>query len=754
MKSLIPFFLFTLIICTPTFSHTVTGTLVDAQTNRTLPQASILVQGTAIGAVSNADGTFTLEITATGNYTLVCTYLGYQTLVREVEITDGELNLGQLALQPAARDWGDVVVVTADRDGRKHFSTPESVSVLREKQIEQNGARSMAEALIGLPGVWMQKTNHGGGSPFVRGLTGNQTLLLLDGIRLNNSTYRYGPNQYFNTIDVLNVQQVEVVRGPGSVLYGSDALGGTVQVISKSPQFSAAGRQWSGTLYGKMISGDMEQSGRAEVEMSGEKAALRAGFSYRDFGDLIAGGDLGKQAPSAYGERAADFKSLFKTGQNSLLTLAYNGVFQSEVGRYDQVAQRGYELYQFNPQNRQLAYARWQLNAASPLLRALKLTASVQQSLEGREKRRAGSAELTTEEDEVQTLGLAAEWVAQPRANWRAVSGLEFYADRVGSFTTVRNLENGDVQTGRGLYPDDSRANNLAVFSSHTFQWEALSLNLGGRLNFFEINIQDAVFGDTRIDPTALVGNVSLHYKLAPQHALTAAVNTGFRAPNVNDLSSFGSFDFGIETPSQTLSPERSLTYELGYKTQTERWSGRLALFYTQLYDLIGRVRGTFQGMDTYQGEDVYRKENVARAYIQGVETDWQWALSDRWDLFGSVIYIYGQDTEKDEPMRRIPPLNGRLALSYHAAGGFFGQAEGWYAARQDRLSSGDLSDHRIDAGGTPGWLVLNFKAGYQWKWLQVNGGLQNLLDEAYRIHGSGVDGVGRSFWLGTKIRF
>jgi iron complex outermembrane receptor protein/hemoglobin/transferrin/lactoferrin receptor protein len=113
------------------------------------------------------------------------------------------------------------------------FDTPEAVSVLTQKQLLQNAPRSTPEALMGLPGVWVQKTNHGGGSPFIRGLTGQQTLILIDGIRLNNATFRSGPNQYFNTIDPQSIAQIEVLRGSGSVQYGSDALGGVVHVLTK-----------------------------------------------------------------------------------------------------------------------------------------------------------------------------------------------------------------------------------------------------------------------------------------------------------------------------------------------------------------------------------------------------------------------------------------------------------------------------------------------------------------------------------------
>ena len=130
-----------------------------------------------------------------------------------------------------------VVTVTSTRKSTTNLLVPYSVSVVEKTQIDALGFRTSPEALTGTTGVFIQKTNHGGGSPFIRGLTGNQNLLMMDGIRLNNSTSRYGPNQYLNTIDPWTIQKIEVARGTGSEQYGSDALGGVVQVFTQSPSF-------------------------------------------------------------------------------------------------------------------------------------------------------------------------------------------------------------------------------------------------------------------------------------------------------------------------------------------------------------------------------------------------------------------------------------------------------------------------------------------------------------------------------------
>ena len=155
-------------------------------------------------------------------------------------------------------------VVTAQRKESQPLLVPYSVQKINRQQLDDFNPRTTPEALMMVNGVFVQKTNHGGGSPFVRGLTGNQVLILVDGIRTNNSTFRYGPNQYLITIDAYTINTIEVAKGTGSVQYGTDALGGVVQVLTKEPSFSAERKNWTGKVLGKYMSGDMEKTGRGE----------------------------------------------------------------------------------------------------------------------------------------------------------------------------------------------------------------------------------------------------------------------------------------------------------------------------------------------------------------------------------------------------------------------------------------------------------------------------------------------------------
>jgi outer membrane cobalamin receptor len=170
------------------------------------------------------------------------------------------------------------VIVTATRTEQKEKTIPYTVNTIKRNELNRFQPRTTPEALMGVTGVFVQKTNHGGGSAFLRGLTGNQTLILVDGIRLNNSTFRYGPNQYLNTIDAYSILQIEVVKGTGSVQYGTDALGGVIQVLTNEPQFKNQNdRRLTALAAGKFMTAGMEQTGRAELRYSGERFAAILG---------------------------------------------------------------------------------------------------------------------------------------------------------------------------------------------------------------------------------------------------------------------------------------------------------------------------------------------------------------------------------------------------------------------------------------------------------------------------------------------
>ncbi len=639
------------------------------------------------------------------------------------------------------------VVVTANRYGSFQIKTPEAIGLLDHQTIEKAQLRSSPEALMLTPGVFVQKTNHGGGSPFLRGLTGNQTLLLIDGIRLSNAVMRYGPNQYFNTIDVFSVEKMEVLRGGGSVQYGSDAIGGTLQAFSPSLKYSGE-PTWRSRMLTRVATHGMEKSMNGVVNYSHKKVAFRAGITWRNFGDLVGGDTTGRQSPTGYRELDFDLKGKIAVSTSADITMAYQRVYQSDVPVFHKVVLEDYAVNKMDPQKRELAYIRLNKRLKTGPWESAVFTASMQNNEEGRELRKNGSSTLRTEHDKVRSLGFSAETVADNGKGWSANTGLDIYHDLVNSSRSSHDLlTNGNI-ISRGLYPDGATMTSIGVFSMHTFDWQKWNVSAGARFSTFINKVNDEVLGTTKLTPSALVGNLGILRKLTQTSNLFVSMNTGFRAPNIDDLGTLGIVDFRYETPNFDLKPEHSFQAQVGYKFQNHKLRGEIYLYRNELYNLI--VRNKIEG-DSIEGYPLYQKENVERAYIQGAETAWDLKLNKAWMVRGSLTYTYGQNITRNEPARRIPPLFGGLALAYEGKN-WWVNLEWQTAGKQDRLSGGDIDDNRIPDGGTPGWNVINVNSRYGFRFFKVDLSLCNLFNQDYRYHGSGVNAIGRSAFLSVMV--
>lgn len=642
------------------------------------------------------------------------------------------------------------IVVTTQRIPQEDFLVPYSISLIVKKEMEHFSKRTAPEMLMNIDGVFVQKTNHGGGSPFIRGLTGNQTLLLLDGIRLNNSIYRYGPNQYLNTIDIYSIDRMEVAKGTGSVQYGSDALGGALQMFTANTLLTTGKKEWHGSATGKIMTDEMEKTGRGQLQYNSEKVAFLGGGTTRDFGDLVGGKETGVQSPSGYTEYAFDGKLLFALNENTQLTLTSQFLNQSHVPIYHKVVLENYATNEFQPQQRLMNYARLNISNSKKAFEQVKFIASWQQNTENTTTKKNNSNLINQDDNRVNTLGFVADVTSNFSKMWSANSGVEFYHDKVMSSRHEINTNNSSAIEKRGLYPDGSQYGNFALYSLHHFTLGNWIIDGGLRFNSFKIKISDEDLGEVEITPEALVFNVGAMYNLNLANHLYGTVSNGFRAPNIDDMGTLGIVDFRYEVPAYDLKPEKSINYEIGYKLSLPKFQANFAAFYMDLNQLITRTKVYGDSIEGYQ---VYKKENVGEAYISGAEAALLWKVWPNFDLNSSISYAYGQNVTNDEPLRRIPPFNGKLAATY-SLNKFFVSGELLFAAKQGRLAAGDISDNRIPEGGTPGWEVLNLFAGYQLAFVKMKVGFENLLNEDYRTHGSGINGVGRSAWLALDFVF
>lgn len=643
------------------------------------------------------------------------------------------------------------VVVTATRKVTNGYLLPYSYVVVDSQMIHQSGARTVPEQLMGATGVFVQKTNHGGGSAFVRGLTGNQALIMLDGIRFNNATFRYGPNQYLNTIDLYTIDKVEVVKGAGSVQYGSDALGGVIQLFSRDLSFGK--RSFHAQTFAKAVSSDMEYTGRGEVSYQSNGFAFSAGYTQRKFGDLVGGDTTGRQTPSGYTERAFDAKMKVRLGVNTSLSFSHQYVRQEDVPLYHRVKLENFAYYFFAPQQRSLTYLKLETKTNHRWMDRIHLILSAQQSFERRNYLRNGSANRFSEEDKVRTLGATLDVASVWGKRWYSNSGIEYYRDAVNSVKFQQPLAGTAVQTLRGLYPDGASNQSFSLYSLHHLQAGRFSMEGGVRYNALAIHITDTSktpgsLGKITIQPASLVLNMAVSYQLSKTSRLYTAFSTGYRAPNIDDMGSLGLVDFRYEVPAYGLKPEKSYHTEMGYRFKNERMSASVAVFYMHLSDLITRVQVPGQQVNGY---NVYTKQNSQESYLKGAELEFRYLLTAKLTCEMGGTYLFGQNLSANEPMRRIPPVNGRVLLRYqHQQWNV--AVENMAAGAQTRLAQGDKDDNRIPAGGTPGWNLVNIQAGYTMKQFRVQTGLQNIGNVDYRTHGSGINGAGRNAWLSLQL--
>ena len=641
----------------------------------------------------------------------------------------------------------DSVIVESRNIKIAEIANPFIVSSIAAKQIQQNGARTTPEALMGVSGVFLQKTNHGGGSAFIRGLTGNQTLLVIDGIRINNATFRYGPNQYLNTIDMFTLKKIDILKGIGAIEYGSDAMGGVIQMETKQNTLKNFGKLYLSNT-SKFLMHQMESTNRTEVQFAQKKWDFIGGISLKKYGDIWGGGNIGKQIPTGYSEKNYDLKTKIKIDNKQDITISSQNTTQKNIPIYHKILLENFRVNQMDDQIHNLHYVKYKYKGNNKLLDELIVNTSIQRSIENRSIQKNNAVIIRNENDTIHTTGITAEIISKPTNFWIINTGFDYYKDRVYSIASELNTSTSNQILKRGLYPNKSVYNNSSLFSIHYLTAGKFKLITGIRYNFLNIKIKDTDLGNIALNPSALVTNFGINYQANKNNAVFGSFTSGYRAPNIDDLGTLGIVDFRYEIPSYDLKPEKSLNVEIGYKYNSPKRNFTVSMFNMQLKDIIARV---IVDGKVINGYNVYNKKNIESSYIKGAEFSYSQVLHSGFVLQTNATYTYGQNVSKNEPMRRIPPFFGQTSIAWNHKNITLA-CRHQFAGNQKRLAKGDVDDNRIGKSGTPGWNTLNIDASIVLKHLDVNINLINLLNEKYKTHGSGVFGMGRA--AGVTVNF
>lgn len=525
---------------------------------------------------TNNDGVFALPNLPDGIFTLTVSANGFQSRQLPLSIRGGNAEIETIRL--SVNSIRETVTVTAQRGAAESVEqSAQIVSIKDEDALRSRPLATIGNALEGAPGILVQQSTYGQVSPFLRGLMGYQVLNLVDGVRFNNATFRSGPNQYLAFIEPSQAQRVEALLGPTGVQYGSDALGGTINVLTLSP---AVGKSFSGEWQAFGASADASGGSQAKLTFGTKRLALLFGGSWQKHNDLRAGhGDDSRNVLSRFfglpqaqirnllGERQQDTgftqygwhtKAALRLRETQHLSLWYQrGVLEGVRGYKDLWGGLGRLRSDFAPQDLHFAYARheWlKLGFLDSWTNTLSVNAqrdgSIRQNLRTTDR-------VTTDDNMVTAFGYASQATTHFGQRQAVVFGGELYRELIRAsrveFDPATNLS---VQR-RALYPSGSRYTTIGAFAQHSADWwsNRLRTNLGGR--FTRIGVQTFAdrnrgLGVANADESFqdFTYNASVTWRLTSNFNVHAVTGRGFRAPNLNDLGALGLNDLGYEIPA------------------------------------------------------------------------------------------------------------------------------------------------------------------------------------------------------------
>jgi outer membrane receptor protein involved in Fe transport len=665
------------------------------------------------------------------------------------------------------------LVYSVNRTPERPFDTGRAAQVITAEDIWRKNPRTLSELLMEEAGTFIQQTYYAGGTPTVRGLMGKQIIILVDGVRFNNATFPFGGSQYLNTIDLSSIERIEITRGVESVL-SSDSLGGLINIILKKGPAAGSTQAFGGSVSGRIATAD--NGGAFHGEVSGKLNRFRYSFgsTFRSADDVIAGAGAGRQVDNAYSEKAAAMSGAYAISSARTLSMRYHMLEQDEVGLgVGDGRHATTTLLMMDPQRMNLLTVDYQDLTKYRFFDQIQLTTYVNRQEEGQIEVRSTASEIERRNfDSDRMYGASLQLASYVGQSHRLLYGFDFTTESVRSMRNDVNVVTGAATSSRGRYTDNSSYQTSAVYVQDRFdfgKWITTSIGARhGRTRASGTEDSGVATLDLRSSQDGLTGSVGVVGHLSPAINVVANLTRGFRAPTIDDLSRYDERQEGTEVPNPALEPEHSLTYEFGGKFDSPRFQGSAFYYDIKLTGLHDRRLGSWNGLSFFDlngnqvrevnEPNVLQRMNVGRARVRGVELDGEYHLKPTFALVGNYSVTHGQDLVLNEPMSRIPPAFGKLAVRWSR------DASSWrpwsdftyaFATAQRRVSARDATDARIGANGTDGWHVFHVRGGLDLSpQLRVSFGVENILNKAYKHHGSGVYRPGRQFVLGTQLRF
>ncbi len=685
------------------------------------------------------------------------------------------------------------LVVSGSKFEAQRGTVPNQISLISTNQIAFQNTPNTGDLLINSGNVFVQKSQGGGGSPVLRGFESSRVLVVVDGIRMNNAIYRAGHLQNVLRIDQSMLDRAEILFGPSSVIYGSDALGGVMSFRSKNPTIDKI----TASAYTRYSSAWNEKTIHADVNLGGKKFGSLTSITYSDFGDLIQGNkrtdkypdfgktlfyaeridgkdnkvtniDYNKQVGSAYSQYDILQKFMYQKSVKvkHLVNLQYSNT--SDVPRYDRLTEVSgtnpkYSEWYYGPEKRFLAAYHLELSEAKIYDKSI-ITAAFQDIEESRISRNFNNVNKKSQIENVKVFTLNADFQKIIKPN-TIQYGAEMTFNDVKSTATNLNINTGVFTPSNTRYPDGKNTmESLAVYLTNQLNVsQKLYINGGLRFNVIHLNAKfiDKTFfpfpySEAKQSPNALSGNLGIVARPTNKTKLSALFSSGFRSPNIDDMTKvFDSKAGTLVVPNPDLKPEYTYNYEASINQQIgEVLTIEATYFYTLFKNAIITAPFTLKGqsMVDYLGvkSKVAASQNVREAQITG------WNITLYAKLRPDLIFSSTLNNtkgkimdDKNTPLDHIPPMFGRTALRFSKKKlqlEVFSLYNGWKKITNYNLDGEDNQQYATP-DGMPSWWTLNLRSEFHInKNLQIQVACENILDKNYRNFASGISNAGRNF--------
>ncbi len=781
-------------------------TILDEETGSPVEQVILISNEPKAFATTNNDGK--ADISAFGaSGSIQFHKLGYKSQSLSFAQLDS-MNF-ELSLTPGSISM-DEVVVSATRWKQVSDDVPSKIISISSRDIDFQNPQTAAD-LLGLSGkVFIQKSQQGGGSPMIRGFATNRLIYTVDGVRMNTAIFRGGNIQNVINLDPFATESAEVLFGPGSVIYGSDAIGGVMSFSTLTPQFGIDDDMLvQGNAAARYTSANNERTGHFDINFGWDKMAFVSSFSLWTYEDLLQGkngprdylkpyyvervdevdqiteqGNPLIQRPSGYNQFNTMQKLRFRPNNYWDIQYAFHYSQTTEYGRYDRHNRTSnglpqYAEWNYGPQKWMMNNLTLKYSHANQFFDEAGLQVAYQAFEESRISRNLNEPIRETRTENVDAYSANLDFLKSTGSRNTVFYGAELVINDVISTGKNSNIDNNTATSGATRYPDATWL-SAGIYVNDEFKLNnKLTLAAGVRYNQFSI---DADFSDNAIfyplpfeqvslNNGAVSGSMGAVYRPGENWVINTNFGTAFRSPNVDDIGKvFDSEPGAVVVPNKDLDAEYAYNFDLGVAhVFGESVKLDVTGYYTLLENALVRRDDLLNGFDSiiYDGtlSKVQSIQNAAVAHVWGIQTGLEIQFPLGFNFSTDVNYQEGTEELDDgstSPSRHAAPFFGVSRLNYQKDQvrlqlytNYQGQRSHLELAVDEREKDEIYARDKDGNNYAPGWYTLNLKGSYHFTGgLTVTAGVENITDQRYRPYSSGISGAGRNLLLNINFNF